>query len=64
MELRVSLRPSEAPLESQPLAMFEVSLAETIEAQASQEVEAELEIAGALNALPSWEQLRVDVERY
>lgn len=61
VELRVELRSIEAEPDSQPLASFPVVLEQELEGRGSQEVEADMLVAGTLQALPSWDRLRVKV---
>jgi hypothetical protein len=63
VELNVSLNTADAPPDASPLATFEVILDEPLGAQQSVEMETEMLVAATIQALPSTDRLRVEVER-
>lgn len=63
VQLAVSLNTTDAPRDASPLATFDVTLDEPLDAQASVEIETEMLVAATIQALPSTDRLRVEVER-
>lgn len=63
VRLEVSLNTTDAPRDASPLAQFDVTLDEPLAPQASVEVEAEMLVAATIQALPSTDHLRVEVDR-
>ena len=62
VELQVELRTLEAAEDAMPLATFEIDLEGPLAGRASTEIETDLTTAATIQAMPSWEQLRVDVK--
>ncbi len=62
VELTVELRTLEAAADAMPLATFAIRLAEPLAGRSSTEIETELTTAATIQAMPSWERLRVDVK--
>jgi len=60
--LRIHLRPREAPLNTPPLASFDLRVQERLEAREARDLQMELTPMGTLASLPPWNELRVDVE--
>ena len=62
VELRVELRTLEAKEDSSPLAMFDINLDKALPARGSADIETDLTTSATIQAMPSWERLRVDVK--
>lgn len=60
--VRVQLRVREADRQSPPLASFDVIIPNPVPPSGGQEVETELHALGSLQALPPWDEMRVDLE--
>ena len=62
VELQIELRTLEAAEDAMPLATFEIRLDEPLAGRASAEIETDLTTAATIQAMPSWERLRVNVK--
>lgn len=60
--LLVHLRVREASPQAPPLASFEVVISDPIPPNGGQEVDVELRAFGSLQSLPTWDQVRVDLD--
>lgn len=60
--LLVHLRVREASPRAPPLASFEVVISDPVPPNGGQEVDVELKAFGSLQSLPTWDQVRVDLD--